>query len=59
MRYVFYTVRFEDRETQLLEELDKVIRSINPPLPSWWVDGDTLRYLYEYDWDFNDAASKI
>jgi len=51
-RHVFYTVDRQKEEDQFLEELDKVIRFDEPMPPDWWVEGDSLRFVYEFDWDF-------
>ena len=42
----------QKEEKSFLEELDKVIRFDEPLPPEWWVDGDSLRFVYEFEWDF-------
>ena len=37
----------------MLEEVTESIEYYNPGPPSCWKDSDTLRYIYEYDWNYN------
>ena len=48
-RHIFYTVDLQKEETIFLEELDKVLRFDEPLPPAWWVDADSLRFVYEFD----------
>jgi len=52
-RKIFYGVIYEDKELDLLDQVEKVINFDEPKAPKWWHDGDTLRFIYEFDWDMN------
>lgn len=52
-RHIFYTVEYQNEEETFIEEVDKVIRFDDPKPPEWWLEGDTLRFVYEWDWDHN------
>jgi hypothetical protein len=46
-------VEYQKEEEIFIEEVEKVIRFDDPKPPEWWADGDTLRFIYEYDWNHN------
>jgi hypothetical protein len=46
-------VEYQSEETAFIEEVEKVVCFDDPKPPEWWMDGDTLRFVYEYDWDHN------
>jgi hypothetical protein len=52
-RQVFYCVGLQPEEEEFLENIDKVIRFDDPKPPKWWTRNDSLRFMYEFDWDLN------
>lgn len=52
-RTIFYGVVYDDIELDFIDQVDKVVNFEEPKAPSWWHDGDTLRFIYQFDWDMN------
>lgn len=45
-RYVFYQTSYEPEEVRKLDKVQKVLLERATPLPSWWREGDNLRFLH-------------
>lgn len=58
-RHIFYTVDIQKEEAQIVEEIEKVIGFDEPAPPEWWLRADTLRFVYEFEWDFNIVCDVI
>lgn len=52
-RHIFYAVEFESEEKTIINDVTKVIEFSPPIPPKWWDKSDTLRFIYEFDWDLN------
>ena len=52
-RHIFYACKLKNEEQDMVDEVTESINYYNPGPPSCWKDGDTLRYIYEYNWDYN------
>lgn len=57
-RNIFYTVEFESEENSMIEEIENSLYESDPKPPDWWTGGDTLRFIYEFDWDL-ELAEKV
>ena len=52
-RNIFYCCGYTDEESEILEDIDKSLEIHAPEIPAWWKCEDTLRFVHEFQWDFN------
>ena len=52
-RNIFYSVPYDSKEKEIIENVHKFVNFDGPKPPKWWRYGDYLRFIYEFDWDVN------
>lgn len=52
-RKIFYLTEMDPLESDMVNQIHKVVTFDDPKPPKWWKPEDTLRYIYEFDWDTN------
>lgn len=52
-RKIFYLTPLDPLEQDMVDQVHKVVTFEEPRPPEWWTDADTLRYIYEFDWETN------
>jgi hypothetical protein len=55
-RLVFYAVDYTPAEVDIIHKVNaEIISDPSYKYPKWWVDGDTLRFIHEYN--FNEVEA--
>lgn len=56
-RQVFYAVDYTPEENDIIKKVNAEVRADESyTFPKWWVDGDTLRFIHEYNFSEADAV---
>lgn len=57
---MFYAVDYTPEEVDMIRKVNgEVISDESYTFPKWWVDGDTLRFIHEFNFSETDAVKVV